>query len=117
MAFKTATQLAFKEGIPKANPVILEPIVAVHIVVDEVYMGDIMGDMNKRRGRVLGMEHSGKKQIIEAEAPMAEMFSYPTDLRSMTQGRGTFTMEFVRYEETSRDVMDKIIADSKKDEE
>ena len=117
MAFKTATQLAFKEGIPKANPVILEPIVSVHIVVDEAYMGDIMGDMNKRRGRVLGMEHSGKKQIIEAEAPMAEMFTYPADLRSMTQGRGSFTMEFARYEETSHDVMEKIIAESKKEEE
>ena len=100
MAFKMATSIAFKDGIPKAKPVILEPIVAAHILVDEEYMGDIMGDMTKRRGRVLGMEHQGKKQLIDAEVPMSEMFNYPTELRSMTQGRGSYTMEFVRYEET-----------------
>ncbi len=112
MAFKMATSMAFKDGIPKAKPVILEPIVAVHILVDEAYMGDIMSDMTKRRGRVLGMEPQGGKQMIDAEVPMAEMFSYPTDLRSMTQGRGSYTMEFVRYEEASHEVMEKIIAES-----
>lgn len=113
MAFKMATSIAFKEGIPKANPVIMEPIMSVKITVDEVYMGDIIGDLNKRRGRVLGMEPIGKKQLIEAEVPMGEMFSYATDLRSMTQGRGTYTLEFARYEETPKDVQEKIIADSK----
>ena len=117
MAFKLATALAFKNGIPQAKPVILEPIMTVHITVDEVYMGDIIGDLNKRRGRVLGMEHVGKKQVIEAEVPQAEMFTYPADLRSITQGRGSFTMEFARYEETTKEVQDKIIADSKLQEE
>lgn len=112
MAFKMATSTAFKEGIPQAKPVILEPIASVHILVDEAYMGDIMGDMTKRRGRVLGMEHQGNKQLIEAEVPMAEMFTYPTELRSMTQGRGSYTLEFARYEEASHDVMQKIIAES-----
>ncbi len=116
MAFKTATQVAFKDGIPKANPVILEPIMSAKIIVDEEYMGDILGDMNKRRGRVLGMEHINNKQVIDAEVPMAEMFAYPTDLRSMTQGRGTFTMSFIRYEEANRDVMNKIIEEAKKEE-
>jgi len=116
MAFKTATSMAFKDGIPKAKPVILEPIATVKVLVNEEYMGDIMGDLNKRRGRVLGMEHQGKKQLIEAEVPMAEMFTYSTDLRSMTQGRGTYTMEFARYEETTPDVMQKIIDESKKEE-
>ncbi len=114
MAFKIATGLAFKEGIPKANPAILEPIMSAHVTVDGDYVGDVMSDMNKRRGRVLGMEHVGKKTVLEAEVPMAEMFSYPTDLRSMTQGRGKFTMEFVRYEDTPRDVMEKIMAEAKK---
>ena len=116
MAFKTATSMAFKDGIPKAKPVILEPIASVKVLVNEEYMGDIMGDMNKRRGRVLGMEHQGKKQLIICEVPMAEMSAYATDLRSMTQGRGSYTMEFIRYEQTPRDVQDKIIAESKKDE-
>lgn len=112
MAFKLATSIAFKEGIPKCKPVIMEPIMSAKITVDEVYMGDIMGDMNKRRGRVLGMEHVGKKQVIEVEVPMGEMFSYTTDLRSMTQGRGSYTMEFARYEDCPRDVQDKIIAEA-----
>lgn len=114
MAFKMATSIAFKSGIPQAKPVILEPVSEVKITVDEAYMGDVIGDMNKRRGRVLGMTHQGKKQIIEAEVPTAEMFTYATDLRSMTQARGSFTMSFLRYEEVPRDVQEKIIAESKK---
>ena len=116
MAFKTATSMAFKDGVPKAKPVILEPIVNVKVLVNEEYMGDIMGDMNKRRGRVLGMEHQGSKQLIECEVPMSEMFSYTADLRSMTQGRGTYTLEFARYEETTPDVQAKIIEEAKKEE-
>ena len=115
MAFKMATSIAFKTGIPQAKPVILEPVSSVKITVDEAYMGDVIGDMNKRRGRVLGMTHQGKKQIIEAEVPTAEMFTYATDLRSMTQARGSFTMSFLRYEEVPRDVQEKIIAASKKE--
>ena len=108
--------MAFKDGVPKAKPVILEPIVNVKVLVNEEYMGDIMGDMNKRRGRVLGMEHQGSKQLIECEVPMSEMFSYTADLRSMTQGRGTYTLEFARYEETTPDVQAKIIEEAKKEE-
>ena len=113
MAFKLATSIAFKNGIPQAKPVLLEPINSVKITVDESYMGDVIGDLNKRRGRVLGMTHQNKKQIIEAEVPAAEMFTYATDLRSMTQARGSFTMSFLRYEEVPRDVQEKIIAASK----
>ncbi len=113
MAFKIATSLAFKDGVPKASPAILEPIMTAHVTVDSDYVGDVMSDMNKRRGRVLGMEHVGKKTILEAEVPMAEMFSYPTDLRSMTQGRGRYTIEFARYEDTPRDIMNKIMEEAK----
>jgi len=88
----------------------------VNVLVNEEYMGDIMGDLNKRRGRVMGMEHMGKKQLISAEVPMSEMSSYATDLRSMTQGRGSYTMEFARYEQTTPDVQAKIIAENKKPE-
>ena len=114
MAFKLATSIAFKNGIPQAKPVLLEPVNSVKITMDEAYMGDVIGDLNKRRGRVLGMTHQGKKQIIEAEVPAAEMFTYATDLRSMTQARGSFTMSFLRYEEVPRDVQEKIIAANKK---
>ncbi len=114
MAFKLATSIAFKNGIPQAKPVLLEPINEVKITVDENYMGDVIGDLNKRRGRVLGMTHQGKKQLIEAEVPAAEMFTYATDLCSMTQARGSFTMSFLHYEEVPRDVQEKIIAAGKK---
>ncbi len=115
MAFKMATSLAFKEGLPKAKPVILEPIISVEITVPEKYTGDIMGDMNKRRGRILDMGPigSGKSRVI-AEVPQAEMERYPTDLRSMTRGRGSYTMKFERYDEAPQDVQQKIIAARKK---
>lgn len=113
MAFKMATSMAFKDGFMKAKPAILEPIAKVIITVPDDYTGDVMGDMNKRRGRILGMEKVGKKQVISAEAPMAEMFKYSTDLRSMTQGRGEYTLEFDRYEEASKEVQDKIVAQRK----
>jgi len=116
MAFKTATSMAFKDGIPKAKPVILEPIMNVTVTVPEEYLGDIMGDLNKRRGRVMGMDHDESgKQVIQAEVPMSEMFTYTADLRSMTQGRGTFDMEFARYEETLPDVQKKIIEEAEKE--
>lgn len=114
MAFKVATTLAFKKGMEQAKPIILEPIATVKVLVPDDYMGDIIGDLNKRRGRVLGMTPVDGKQQIEAEVPMAEMFSYPTDLRSMTQGHGYFTMELDRYEEAPHEVQTKVIEESKK---
>ena len=100
VSFKMAASIAFKKGIAEANPVLLEPIMAVEVAVPDEYMGDVMGDMNKRRGRILGMDQQpGGGQLIMAEAPQAEMYEYAIDLRAMTQGRGSFTMEFVRYEE------------------
>lgn len=116
MAFKIATHLAFKKGFMEANPILLEPIMNVEIRVPEAFMGDVMGDMNKKRGRILGMEPAGKMQIIKAQAPLAEMFRYAIDLRSMTQGRGSFTMEFSHYEEVPAQIVEQIIANSKKEE-
>ncbi|QXM07272.1 elongation factor G [Crassaminicella indica] len=110
MAFKIAASLAFKKGMEAANPILLEPIMHVEIIIPEDYMGDIMGDMNKRRGRILGMEPIGDgNQKVIAEAPQAELFKYATDLRSMTQARGSFTMEFARYEEVPAHLSPKII--------
>ena len=100
MAFKTAAQLAYKAGLPDANPTILEPIGELKVTIPDSYMGDVIGDLNKRRGRVMGMNPDGKgNQIVEAEVPMAEMMTYAIDLRSLTQSRGSFTFHFVRYEE------------------
>ncbi|MBR2496741.1 MAG: elongation factor G, partial [Clostridia bacterium] len=109
MAFKIAASLAFKDGLKKASPVILEPIMSIEVIVPESYTGDIMGDMNKRRGRILGIDMVNKKQVVHAEAPQSEMFKYATDLRSMTQGRGKFTMKFERYEEAPAMIIDKIV--------
>ena len=117
MAFKLAAILAFKEAMPKANPTLLEPIGALAVTVPDSYVGDVMGDLSKRRGRPMGMnpDHDGNT-VIEAEVPMAEMSSYAIDLRAMTQARGSFTMEFVRYEEVPKNNQAKIIADAKADE-
>ncbi|MBE6023849.1 MAG: elongation factor G [Cellulosilyticum sp.] len=109
MAFKMATTLAFKEGIIKANPVILEPIARVEITIPETYTGDIMGDMKKRRGRMMGMEIKSKMQVILAEMPLSELYTYATDVRSMTQGRGEVKYEFERYEEAPSDIQNKVI--------
>ncbi len=117
MAFKIAAQLALKKGCQEANPVILEPIVRADVTVPEEYMGDVMGDFNKKRGRILGMEPDGKYQVVRALAPMAEMFKYSIDLRSMTAGRGTFAMEFDHYEEVPFSVAEKVIEQAKKDKE
>jgi elongation factor G len=115
MAFKMAASMAFKEGFMKAKPTILEPIARVDIYVPESNTGDIMGDMNKRRGRILGMGKEGDKQKISAEVPMAEIFKYTSDLRSMTQGRGSYTMVFDRYEEAPAEVQQKVIEARKKE--
>lgn len=118
MAFKIAASLAFKKGIAEAKPILLEPIMHVEILVPDEYMGDVMGDMNKRRGKILGMEPQvGGGQKVVAEAPQAEMFKYAITLRSMTQARGSFTMSFERYEEVPAHLAEKIIADAHKDEE
>lgn len=117
MAFKIAASMAFKKGMLQAKPILLEPIMTVNVTVPEAYMGDIMGDLNKKRGRILGMESKDGKQIITAEAPLAEMFRYAIDLRSMTQGRGVFTMEFSRYEEMPEHLAQPIIAAATRDEE
>lgn len=117
MAFKIAAALAFKKGIVEAKPILLEPIMHVEVTVPDEYMGDIMGDMNKRRGKILGMEplHGGGQKVI-AEVPQAEMFKYAIILRSMTQARGSFTMNFERYEEVPMHLAEKIIAEAKSEE-
>jgi elongation factor G len=109
LAFKMAAILSFKEGFMKAKPALLEPIMHVEVFVPDDYTGDIMGDMNKRRGKILGMEKLGALQKIVAEAPHAEMLKYATELRSMTQGRGYFTMDFEKFEEAPADVQQKVI--------
>ena len=114
VAFVSAAKLAYEEACQKARPVILEPIYTYKINVPDTYTGDILGDMNKRRGRILGMEAVGGRQEISAEAPLAEMMKYATDLRSMTQGRGKFETEFARYEELPFSEQEKIIAEAKK---
>ncbi len=113
IAFVTAAKLAYADGVAKASPVILEPIMKVEIVVPDNYMGDIMGDMNKRRGRILGTDQVNGKTVVQAEAPQGELCKYATDLRSMTQGRGKFTVTFERYEEVPPQAQEKIIKEAK----
>lgn len=115
LAFKVAASLAYKKGLSEASPVLLEPIASVKIYIPEAYMGDIIGDLNRRRGRILGMNPRGKGiQEVVAEVPMGEMFKYASDLRSMTQGRGNFTMKFERYEEAPANIAAKVIEEAKK---
>jgi elongation factor G len=110
MAFKIAGSMAFKEGCKKANPVLLEPIFSIEIVTPEDYMGDVMGDLNSRRGRIEGMEKELSSQVIRGTVPLSEMFGYATDLRSKTQGRATFTMQFSHYAEVPRNISEAVIA-------
>ena len=117
ISFKLAAKLAYKEGLPKANPVILEPVGTLKVRVPDGLVGDVIGDLNKRRGRVLGMnpdEHAKGRTIVEAEVPMAEMSGYTIALRALSQGRGSFEYEFTRYEEAPANVAQKIIEDAKK---
>lgn len=109
MAFKIAGSLGFKQGALKANPVLLEPVMAVEVVTPEEYMGDVMGDLSRRRGMLQGMDESPAGRIIRAEVPLAEMFGYSTDLRSATQGRATYTMEFAKYAEAPANIAEAII--------
>src|SRR5258708_6298769 len=114
MAFKIAGSLAFQQGMEQARPTLLEPIMHVDISVPSEYVGDIMGDLNSRRGRVEGVDAEGDLQLVRARVPMAEMLTYGSTLRSITQGRGSFHMEFNHYEEVPRNLQEKIIAESKK---
>ncbi len=109
MAFKIAGSMAFKEGAKKARPVLLEPIMKVEVITPEDYMGDVMGDLSRRRGVLQGMEDGPSGKMIHAEVPLGEMFGYATDLRSMTQGRATYTMEFTKYNEAPASVAEQII--------
>ncbi len=109
MAFKLAASIGFKEGAKKANPVILEPMMKVEVEVPEEFMGDVIGDLNRRRGQVEGMDERGGNKIVNAFVPLAEMFGYSTDLRSATQGRATYTMEFHHYDEVPRNISEEII--------
>jgi len=110
MAFKIAGSMAFKEAARKAKPVLLEPVMRVEVVVPEEYMGDIIGDLNSRRGRIEGMEPRGGSQVVRAMVPLSEMFGYATEMRSRTQGRASFTMHFAQYEEAPRNVAEEIVA-------
>ncbi len=110
MAFKLAGSYAIKEAARRASPVLLEPIMSVEVVVPEEYMGDVIGDINSRRGRMEGMELRGTTQIIKAMVPLSEMFGYATDIRSRTQGRGSFTMHFGRYDEMPATLQEQVIS-------
>ena len=118
MAFKVAASLAYKQGCADANPTLLEPIYRLEVTIPDEYMGDIIGDINRRRGRILGMnpQNGGLQQVV-AEVPLAEVFKYATDLRSMSQARGSFKMTFERYEELPSNLAEKVVAAHKKEEE
>ena len=109
MAFKIAGSMAFRNAALKADPVLLEPMMKVEVVTPEDYMGDVMGDLNRRRGIVQGMEDAPSGKIVNAHVPLSEMFGYATDLRSQTQGRATYTMEFDHYAEAPSSVADEVI--------
>jgi elongation factor G len=109
MAFKIAGQMGFKEAAAKAAPVLLEPIMQVEVVTPEEYLGDVVGDLNRRRGRIEGMEANGNVQQVRAYVPLSEMFGYSTDLRSATQGRATYTMQFGEYQQVPDNISSEIV--------
>jgi elongation factor G len=109
MAFKIAGQQAFKKAAEMAKPMLLEPIMGVEVVTPDEYMGDVMGDLSSRRGRIEGMEANGNSQVVRAQVPLSEMFGYSTDLRSRTQGRATYTMQFHSYQEVPNAIATEII--------
>lgn len=117
MAFKIAGSLAFKKALAEANVVLLEPIMTVSITTPDEFMGDIMGDLNSRRGRVLGMDSKGKNQVVNAQVPMSEFLTYAMDLRSMTGGRGVFSMEFSHYDEVPTQIAQKVVEEANKEKE
>jgi elongation factor G len=110
MAFKIAGSLAVKKAARQARPVLLEPIMSVEVVTPEDYMGDVIGDLSSRRGKIEGMDQRGSSQVIRSHVPLAEMFGYATDLRSRTQGRATYTMQFDSYQETPESISREIVA-------
>src|SRR5207237_4014835 len=111
-AFKIAGSIAFKEAMKRSKPKLLEPVMAVEVITPEDYLGDVMGNLNGRRGRIESMEPLGNAQVIKASVPLSEMFGYATDLRSMSQGRADFTMQFERYEEVPQSIASEIIGDA-----
>ncbi|MDD3640566.1 MAG: elongation factor G, partial [Atribacterota bacterium] len=118
MAFKVAGSMAFKKGAAEANPVLLEPIYTLTVTIPKDYMGDIIGDLNSKRGKIMGMDEDEKgKQLIKAQVPQAEIFRYSIDLRSITQGRGTYTMKFSHYEEVPSQIAQDIIEQAKRESE
>jgi elongation factor G len=110
MAFKVAGSMAFKEAMKRGKAKLLEPVMAVEVITPEDYLGDVMGNLNSRRGRVESLEPVGNAQVIRASVPLAEMFGYATDLRSMTQGRAEFTMQFDRYEEVPQSIASELVS-------
>ncbi|MCR4442727.1 MAG: elongation factor G [Peptococcaceae bacterium] len=117
MSFKIAAHMCFKKGVEKAKPVLMEPIMNVEVHVPEQFMGDIISDLNGKRGRILGMEPQGKWQVVKAQVPLAEMYRYAIDLKSITQGRGSFTMEFDHYEDVPQQISKEIIENAKREQE
>ncbi len=113
IAFKIASSMALKKGVMETNPVLLEPIMNMEVFVPDEYMGDVIGDLNGRRGRVLSVEPRSKGQLIKSQVPLAEVLKYAPDLTSMTSGRGSFSMEFSHYEEVPAHLAEKVIAASK----
>jgi elongation factor G len=112
MAFKLAASMAFKQGFAKAQPVLLEPIMKVEVVTPEDYVGDVMGDISRRRGMLTGQEETPSGKTVNAMIPLGEMFGYATSLRSQTQGRATFTMEFDHYEPAPKNIADEVMKKS-----
>src|SRR5438309_5099868 len=110
MAFKTAGSLAIKEAARKAGPIILEPIMLVEVTTSDEYYGDVIGDLNRRRGTILGMENRGTMVVVRGHVPLAEMFGYVNDLRSMTSGRASYSMEFVHYDPVPRHLAEELTA-------
>jgi len=117
MAFKVAASIGFKKAFMDAKPVLLEPIHEVGVVVPEEYMGDVMGDLSSRRGRILGMNPRGSNQVVQAEVPLAELYRYSTVLRSLTQGRGSYSRKFIRYDEMPKDLEARVIEETRASEE
>ena len=109
MAFKVAGSMAFKKAVLQAKPVLLEPLMKVETTMPEEYLGDVMGDLNSRRGQIQGMDPKGNTQVVRAYVPLSDMFGYATDLRSKTQGRGTYSMEFAHYDEMPKSLAEEII--------
>jgi elongation factor G len=117
MAFKIAGSMGFKKGLEMCQPTLLEPIMKIEVIVPDEYMGDIMGDLNSRRGKIIGVESKGNYQVVKAAVPMAEILKYAPDLKSMTGGRGTFTVEYSHFEEVPAHLAPKIIEQAKKEKE